>query len=87
MRKLDTWVNLCYALLEGSNPTEENCTMSTIVVTQMARLREHDVPVEALVFNEHCVIYSRMLVPVEAMPALIDAGFTMKELHLSAVMN
>jgi len=61
--------------------------MSTIVVTKLGVLAGREFPVEALVFNEHAVIYSRLLVPVEAVPALMDAGFTAAELHLAAVMN
>jgi len=62
--------------------------MTTIVVTEVAELRGRDVPVEALVFNEdNLVIYSRLLVKPEDVGYLLDSGFAIADLHLTAVMN
>jgi len=62
--------------------------MTTVVITEVAELHGHDVPVEALIFEaDNCVTYSRLLVPPESVAILLDAGFNISDLHLRAVLN
>ena len=61
--------------------------MTTILVTEVAELHGRDVPVEALVFQEKTVTYSRLLVPPESVATLLSAGFEISDLHFMAVLN
>lgn len=83
---LDTAISVCYAALDRLF-RQRGDSMSSIVVTEIASVNGHDVPVEALVFNRHAVIYSRLIVPPDAVPVLLDAGFKPSELHIAAVLN
>lgn len=59
-----------------------------IVVTEVARYRGRDIPVEALVFlpEVNAVIYSRLLVRPEVV-AELPANFPADDLFFDAVMN